>query len=125
MGMWSGWIGTASELESSSVEEELASFLVPGERIEKAFRVGRDLYVFTSARLVLVDRQGIAGRKALVTSIPYRSITRFSKENAGTLDLDAELRIWTAGQPDPIVKRFRNDASLHDVYRLLSVGALR
>lgn len=125
MGILSGWVGGANEIETAAVEEELGAILVPGERIERAYRVVRDLYVFTDKRLVLVDRQGITGRKSEVTSIPYRSIARFSKENVGALDLDAELRIWISGQSEPIVKRFRNDASLHDVYRFVSLGVLR
>jgi Bacterial PH domain len=35
----------------------------------------------------------MTGKKVEYQSVPYRSITRFSIETAGTFDLDAELKI--------------------------------
>ena len=44
-------------------------------------------------RLVLVEKQGLTGRKVDCLSIPYRCVVRFRVETAGTFDLDAELMI--------------------------------
>ena len=43
------------------------------------------------AGYTLVDKQGVTGRKVQYHSVPYKSITHFSVETAGTFDLDAEL----------------------------------
>lgn len=58
-----------------------------------AFKVIRDMFVFTNKRLIIVDKQGVTGKKAEYLSVPYGSITRFSKESAGMMDLDADLKI--------------------------------
>ena len=57
------------------------------------------MFVFTDKRLIFVNRQGLTGSKVELQSIPYRSITRFTIETAGTFDLDAQLKIWLTGSP--------------------------
>jgi len=52
------------------------------------------LFIFTNKRLILVDKQGITGKKIEYFSVVYKSISRFSIETAGNFDLDAELKIW-------------------------------
>jgi hypothetical protein len=58
------------------------------------------MYVFTNKRLILIDKQGMTGRKVDYHSIPYRAITQFKIETAGHFDLDAELKIWISGYLD-------------------------
>ena len=78
------------------------------------------MFVFTNKRLILVDKQGITGSKVDYQSIPYSSITKFSKESAGLLDLDAELKIWVRGESLPIKKQFGKDNNINEVYVILS-----
>jgi hypothetical protein len=66
-------------------------------------------------RFVLVDKRGLTGSKVAYHSIPYRSITHFSIETAGTFDLDAELKIWISGTSDPIQKQFNKKLSIYEV----------
>ena len=65
---------------------------MPGEQVTLAFSLIRDLIVFTEFRLILVDKQGVTGKKTSYKSLPYRSISRFSVETSGHFDLDAELK---------------------------------
>lgn len=44
----------------------------------------------------------MTGKKVEYHSLPYRSITHFAVETAGTFDLDAELKIWLSGLLIPI-----------------------
>ena len=125
MSIMSGLFGNASEVDAKELEADFAEILIPEENVERVYKVMRDMFVFTNKRLVIVDRQGVTGRKVEYLTIPYKSITRFAKENAGTFDIDAELKIWISGDSSPIVRSFRDDASLHDIYRLLSIGVLR
>ncbi|MFT4993136.1 MAG: hypothetical protein ACI965_000154 [Paraglaciecola sp.] len=60
--------------------------------------------MFTNKRLLLIDKQGLIGRKVDYHSIAYRAITQFKVETAGHFDLDAELKIWILGQENPIEK---------------------
>jgi hypothetical protein len=124
MGILSGILGHASEINVGELEEEFASILIEGEEIQRAYKLVRDLVVFTSRRLVIVDKQGMTGKKQEFQSIPYKNINRFSKETAGHFDLDAELRIWVKGQEAPIVKEFKKDKNIHEVYQVLSAYVL-
>jgi hypothetical protein len=101
MGILSGLMGNASEVDATKLQDEFSQVLTPGERIERAYQLIRDMFVFTDKRLIFVNRQGLSGSKVEYQSIPYRSITRFSIETAGTFDLDAELKIWLTGNPSP------------------------
>jgi hypothetical protein len=49
----------------------------------------------------------------------------FSKESAGILDLDAELKIWIRGFQEPLRFNFTKDAPVNDVYRVLSEHIIR
>jgi hypothetical protein len=124
MSLISGWMGHASNIDITKLQKEYAPLLADGEQLVAAFRLVRDTFVFTTHRLIIVDVQGVTGRKVEVMTIPYTSITRFSKESAGTFDLDAELRIWIRGDDTPIVKEFKKDNDVNAVYRLLSQAVL-
>jgi hypothetical protein len=119
MGLFNAIMGNASEVNIEKLGQEYASILINGEKIEKAFKLIRDMFVFTNKRLILVDKQGITGSKAEYISIPYSSIIKFSKESAGILDLDADLKIWVRGEALPIKKQFGKDNNINEVYQIL------
>lgn len=125
MGILSGLLGHESEVDVNEIEEQFEQILAPGEEILKAYRLIRDLFVFTNKRLILVDRQGVTGKKAEYHSIPYKNITHFSVETTGHFDLDAELRIWIVGDEDPIEKEFKNDSNIYDIQKMLATYVLR
>lgn len=120
MGIFNAILGQASEVSIEKIQKEFESVLVPGESIQKAYRIIRDMFVFTNKRLILIDKQGITGSKADYMTIPYSSITKFSKESAGLMDLDAELKIWIRGEDAPIKKQFGKDNNINEVYQILS-----
>lgn len=63
MGLLSGLMGNASQKNVDKVERDLEDILVPGEQVTLAFSLIRDLIVFTEFRLILVDKQGVTGKK--------------------------------------------------------------
>ena len=125
MGLISGLLGHSSKTDVSKVQEEFGPILVDGEEVLAAYRVLRDMVVFTTKRLILVDKQGVTGTKADYQSIPYQRIVRFSKESAGLADLEAELKIWIVGQPQPITKTFTRNDNVNEVYQLLGRAILQ
>lgn len=120
MGFLDGLIGNASEIDVAQVENDFAQVLAPGERIERAYQLIRDLFVFTNKRLVLVDKQGLTGKKIEYHSLPYKNITHFSVETASHFDLDAELKIWISGSPMPIQKQFNRNLNIYEVQSVLA-----
>ena len=109
MGLLDALLGNASEIDVDSVARELAPIIGRNEEILQVFKVIRDMYVFTNYRLILIDKQGLTGKKVDYHSIPYRQITQFKVETAGHFDLDAELKIWVSGQDNPIHKELNKD----------------
>ncbi|CAM3462376.1 PH domain-containing protein [Cytobacillus oceanisediminis] len=120
MGIFDGFIGNASEAKIEEVQEEFEAVLAPSEQVEKAYRLVRDLFIFTNKRLILVDKQGITGKKVEYHSIPYKSITHFSIETAGSFDLEAELKIWISGAEEPIEKQFNKSLNIYEVQSVLA-----
>lgn len=120
MGLLDGLMGHASKIEPADVAKEFAPVLATGERVEHAYRLVRDVFVFTDRRLILVDKQGLTGSKMELMSIPYRSVVRFSVETAGHFDLDAELSLWLAGTAEPLKRTFNRSLSIYEVQAVLA-----
>lgn len=120
MGLINAFFGTASQIDPKQLQTEFEPLLVQGEQIVDAFRNVRDLMVFTQWRLILVDKQGLTGKKVDYHSIPYRSITQFSVETAGHFDMDAELTIWVSSMAQPIKKEFRRGTDVRALQKLLA-----
>ena len=121
MGFLDALMGNASTANKEDVTEELSRILVDGEEVDVAFKLVRDLIVFTDKRLLMVDKQGLTGKKAEYHSIPYKSISHFSIETAGRFDMDAELKIWISGAQLPAIEKlFRKDDSIYDIQKLLA-----
>lgn len=121
MGIISGLLGNASKIDAAKVQEEYAAFLTQGETVDHAYKLVRDLLIFTSKRFIWIDKQGLTGHKTQYHSIPYDRIVQFSVETAGHLDLDAELKIWVTGMgPHPIIFKFNKQLSIYEVERELA-----
>lgn len=125
MGLLDGMLGNASKIDAEKIQKEFAQLLAPNEKVEHAYQLIRDYFVFTDKRLVLVDKQGLTGSKVEYHSIPYKSITHFSVETAGTFDLDAELKIWLSGMSQPLQKQFTKKLSIYEVQAVLAGYVLR
>ncbi len=125
MGLMDGLLGNASEVRIDDVQKELGNLLATGEKIEKAYKLIRDYFVFTDKRLLLVDKQGVTGKKVEYHSIPYKGIIHFSIETAGHLDLDAELKIWLSGSQLPVQKTFNKSLNIYEVQSVLAGYVLK
>ena len=76
---------------------EIAPLLISNEQVIETYRGIRDGVVFTNLRLIVINVQGLTGKKKDFTSLPYSKIQAFSVETAGVLDLDSELELWFSG----------------------------
>jgi Bacterial PH domain len=125
MGMLDSLLGNAAEVDPAKLASEFASVLAEGEKIERAYQLFRDSFLFTNKRLILVDKQGLTGNKVEYHSLPYKSITHFAIETAGHFDLDAELKIWISGMPAPIQKKFTKKLNIYQLQAVLASYVLR
>lgn len=118
MSLLQNLLGNATEVDVAKLERDLTSLLVEGESVVKAYKLVRDMLVFTDKRLILVDKQGMTGRKREFKTIPYSSIVMFGKENAGRLDMDAEITLHLRGA-GPIELKFGRGSDIDEVYRVI------
>jgi hypothetical protein len=113
-------LGNAATVSPADAQVQFQQILCPGECIQHAYKLIRDFFLFTDRRLILVDKQGLTGRKTDYHSIPYKSITHFSVETAGHFDLDAEMKIWVSGNSLPYKKKFTRQVNIYDVQATLA-----
>jgi len=114
-------LGNASEMSLEDLTKKYDRLLTEREHIEVGFQLLRDVFIFTSKRLILVDKQGLTGRKTEYKSLPYKNISRVSLETAGTFDLDAELKIWISSENVPSVsKKFNKQIDVYAIQRYLA-----
>ena len=126
MGLFDGLMGNATQHSNEAIEKELQDVLISNERVDLAFKLVRDLIVFTDKRLILIDKQGVTGKKIDYKSIPYRSISRFSVETSGHFDLDAELKIWISSAELPAESlQFRKDKNIVAIQQALAAAVLQ
>lgn len=82
-------------VDECPVPNDIAPLMVGDERPVAAYKTFRHSAVFTTKRIIVRDAQGITGKKVEMYSLPYSSINMWSTENAGTLDFNAEVELWT------------------------------
>jgi Bacterial PH domain len=111
---------SAHEIDPAEIQQTYGSILLPDEQVLTAFKTLRDTVFMTTLRFVLVDIQGITGSKKSVQSVPYRSITRFAVETAGTFDLDSDLNIWVSSMATPITVKISRKADPQAILRTLA-----
>ncbi|SEO76850.1 PH domain-containing protein [Luteibacter sp. UNC138MFCol5.1] len=111
-------ISTKTAVED--IAKELEAVLSPNETIAHAYKMVRDYFVFTNWRLLMVNKQGVTGKKVEYHSVPYRSVTHFSVETAGHFDLEGELKIWVSGRELPFERSFSAGTNILEVQRALA-----
>ena len=71
--------------------------LLEDETVNVSYKGVRDMLLLTNKRMLLVDKQGITGKKQKYLSIPLDKINAFSVETGGTLDFDCDVDIYVSG----------------------------
>ena len=94
------------------------------EQILQTFQGIRDGVVFTNMRIIVINVQGITGKKKDFTSLPYSKIQAFSVETAGVIDLDSELELWFSGL-GRVKLEFISRADIASLCQMISAYVLR
>jgi len=118
-------LGNSTQANPSDYQPLIQNILVENESVFTAFKTFRDFIIFTNERLILVDAQGLTGRKKSFKSIPYSQISVFTKENAGTFDMDSEINLFVRSYPLPIQLKFGKDSNIDAVYQIISDYVLK
>ena len=82
-------------ISECSIPQDVTKILTADETAVAAYKTFRDSAIFTNKRLIVRDAQGLTGTKTEIYSLPYSSILMWSTENAGIVDFNAEVQLWT------------------------------
>ena len=107
----------------SAYADIITPMFVDGEKIIGTYQAIRDGVVFTNKRIMVINVQGITGKKKDVTSMPYSKIQAHSVETAGVLDLDSELELWFSSL-GKIKLEFVSRANVSEICRVISQHVL-
>ena len=86
------------QIDARVADQEFHSsppILQASEACEIAFQGRRDLVLFTTKRILFVDKKGWSGKKMAYTTFPYSSIKIFKVATAGSMDADCEFGFYT------------------------------
>ena len=120
MGIFNTLLGNASNIDVNEISQSLKDIVYDGEEILYAFSYVRDMILFTTGRILFIDKQGVTGKKKEFLTIPYKSISRFSIETSGHFDDDSEIKIWISGMDEPITKEFSGDKNVNEIQKLMA-----
>lgn len=123
--MFNKILGNAEEECPELLMQKYGKLLIDEELVEMGFQLVRDTFVFTNKRLIVIDVQGLTGSKTEYSSIPYKSISRFSLETSGSFDLDAELKVWISNGDSPALsKKINKKVDVYKVQKFLASKVL-
>lgn len=109
--------------EKIAMPDSIKPFLSSKEEVFFCVRTLRDVAVFTDKRILVVDKQGITGKKIEYYTIPYKNIITYAVETAGNFDLDSEIKLQMSGGISIELKFFKDkkmDSLLLEVYRIIT-----
>lgn len=89
----SGAMGNYSEKSPEELTKDYADYLFDGEKISMGYQMIRDVLVFTTLRILFINKQGASGKKASFKSIFLDSIINVEMETAGVGIDDLELTV--------------------------------
>lgn len=79
MGFLDSALGNGQVAKNEEVNGMIADVLVANEKVVYALKVGvRDHVAFTDKRMVMIDRQGISGKRVAIISYPWKFVQSWS-----------------------------------------------
>lgn len=109
--------------DNDTYENIIRPLFVSDEEIIQTFKTVRDGVVFTNKRIIVIDVQGMTGKKKDFTSLPYSKIQVFSIETAGIFDVDGALNVWFSGL-GKVRFEFVSKANVSQICQLISERVL-
>lgn len=96
--MAAGFFDNSKEIPVDEINARLhfdVPILLEEEKVLRAFRQARDMFIYTNRRFLTIDTKGLTGQRVEYKTIPYKYIHGFEFETAGHLDRDAEVYCYT------------------------------
>ncbi|MCK5388218.1 MAG: PH domain-containing protein [Candidatus Izimaplasma sp.] len=105
--------------QEDSYKKKVKDLIVPGEEVLGSYKAVRDGIIFTTKRIIVINVQGLTGKKVDYTSIPYARFNAYSIETSGVFDMDAELNIYVSGM-GMMTFEFRGRSDIREISKFIS-----
>lgn len=105
--------------EDHSYEEKVEVLLLNGERVLGSYNSSKVGIVFTSLRIIVLNVQGMRGKKVDFTSLPYREINHYSIEVSGSFEKDVSLDLAVGGL-GKLRFEFKGNSNIIEIVRYIS-----
>ena len=92
-----GFFSRLKKVKDDEFDKVVFELLTDDEKVIGAYQSVRDGILFTNKRIIVINIQGVTGKKKDFTSIPYSKITTYSLESSGVFDIDSELQVFVSG----------------------------
>lgn len=113
-------------IDVTNVRDEVTGLLIDGEEVIMAFQTIRDQLVFTNARIISIDVQGITGSRKSFSSIPYSKIQFFSIQTKGFFEIFPDSELFISFSNGFTAKfEFKGNVDIGMIGRLISNYVLR
>ena len=113
--------------DPKKVEQQLKSspnILQPDEHVDACYKLGRDLCVYTTKRIIQIDRQGLTGKKVEYHSTPLRYCQAFKIQTAGGMLSEAKTKVCVDGAPDISQELSKSSSDVWGVNKILTTKIL-
>lgn len=109
------------------VEAQLRSsppILQQDESVDACYKMGRDMCIFTTKRILVVDVQGMTGKRVEYRTFPLRYITCFTISTAGSFMSAAEATIYSDGSKHVTQDLSKSSSDVWQVQTIIANKAL-
>lgn len=113
--------------DHAAVEKQLKTapkILQNDEKVEACYKVGRDLICYTTKRILVVNVQGITGKKVSYDTLPLRYCQAFKVTTAGNLLSEAKAKVYCEGCPDLRQDLSKSSSDIWGVQKILAYKML-
>jgi len=118
----------AVALEPSKVKEQLTEnvpILQSDEDVDAVYKIGRDMCVFTTKRILAIDRQGLTGKKVEYRSFPLRYVRAYRIRTAGKVIGSAEVEVYSDGSRSVEQDLAKSSSDVWTVQKILANKTLK
>ncbi len=100
--------------------EKYKEIFANGEFVVDSFKSMRDGIIFTNYRMIIINVEGLTGKRTDFTSIPYKQITMYSVQTAALLDIDCELDVYLLGFTDMLRFEFTGRTKIKEISKFIT-----
>jgi hypothetical protein len=93
-----GFLNDAHMKDATELTSTLRSspaLLQQDESCEAAFKCGRDMFIISTKRIIIIDKKGMTGKSVEYTSVPLSIARAFMIETEGHLMNGAQVKVYT------------------------------